>query len=306
MANADESGPDTIGRFQEYAKTQREKPKIYSTFYPGWILRRAGQEQRQKDWHEVSPLLPESLACPTYVYDPRTRSHHLFKDGYTLPEVQKGSSTKRSTWQIQFIHILSSATETRDGIIRPFATAHKSAEATPTTIGLVTDAYDAILDDQLEESQWANENEESGLFQWTGEQLRQRYESEELQRQQQQQGQQMPAYPPWYHGQSQSNNNQQGNSSQYSNQSYTQQPGNYQQNYYGQNFNQGSNQNHSQNYNQQSAYTNQPSYNQPSYNQTFNQNSNQNYNNQSGYNYQQNYGPNLSQNYNQNNKQPPK
>ncbi|KAJ3456206.1 hypothetical protein MRS44_016229 [Fusarium solani] len=268
--------PETIRRFRNYAQTQEKTPKIYSTFYPGWILRKEGQDQLQKDWHEVSPLLPESLACPTYVYNPQTRGHDFYENGYKPPKKQGRPPTKRSTWQIQFIHILSTAEETSDGRIRPFAVAYKSATAPSTTVdpknkstnptfippnmttsqmvdddnGLPTDAYDAVLSDHLEDEQWQHEFQQS---------------------QRQQQGQQRPAYPQGHgYGQSQPNHNQQGNSSQYFNQSYNQPPRyNYQPNY-GQNSNQNSNQNYNQSYNQSNSY-------QPGYGQNPGQNPGQNY-----------------------------
>ncbi|KAM0425765.1 hypothetical protein ACHAPT_009015 [Fusarium lateritium] len=194
--------PATITRFRAYALTQTAiKPKIYSTFYPGWILaptnyghkkiaEHGGLDQLQEYWHDVSHLQPDRIACPTFVYDSKTRTHVLCENGYTPPPKRGRPSSKRSTWQMQFIHILSSANTNRDGTIRPFAAPYKSAKATTISAGMnavpvlnnaasmlnntapaldntivvidddsdaETDRYDVFIDDSVEDEQWASD-----------------------------------------------------------------------------------------------------------------------------------------------------
>lgn len=190
----------TIQRFRDYAITQNINPMIYSTYYPGWILHPTeyglkkvdgikGLKQLRKDWHAVSPLQPDTLACPTYVLNSATQEYDYCPNGYTPPPKRGRPSTKRSTWQIQFIHILSSDDINRDGTIHPFALAYKSTKTAsttittkdkntaPTTIPLnmttaqvvdvdndpATDIYDIPVDSKLENEQWAQDAEEGAM-----------------------------------------------------------------------------------------------------------------------------------------------
>ncbi|UPK95965.1 hypothetical protein LCI18_006900 [Fusarium solani-melongenae] len=250
-----------------------------------------GLKQLQLDWHAVSPLLPQSLACPTYVYMPQTNDYDFHAKGYKLPAEQGKPPTKRSTWQIQFIHILSSAEPTRDGTISPFAVAYKLTKASSTTLAPknkitipifnpsniattqivdddndpATDYYDAILSDQLED-QWARDYESGMIIEKSSEAFGNEdvealklfnWDDEQLSQpngSQQFSGQQQVQEKPAYlpgYGQSQPNHNQQGNSSQYSNPSYNQQPGDNHQSNFGQYFSQSNSQSPSQIYNYQ-------------------------------------------------------